>query len=336
MAEALREVRSEMRSLVDDAKRLEGGVQTCAEDVLDRVAASWMRCGRDGARGDWRPSGTRSRPFVPRARLEERSAGGETSFGESFASAAELAALAERVSLAETVAERAGARRPRCRRLRNQKKARSSRLGASPRHAHATSTRSPRSCRRGCATTAPTICARASRARASCSDAEDEPQPPLHEIASRNRRRGVRFLGTLCGGRTPSTWGARSGRAASTSSVQESEALKRVIFGCGVATGYDGNARSPQPPRARLSGLPQPFASALASGRWPHRSGRARASDRPFRSPTHHVRRARRNTDDSFGSGSDRTRGSTTARSDRNERRTRATSSSWQHRRRFG
>ena len=38
-----------MRSLVDDAKAQKAGFKRVLRDVLDRVAASWMRCGRDKA-----------------------------------------------------------------------------------------------------------------------------------------------------------------------------------------------------------------------------------------------------------------------------------------------
>ena len=109
LAEALREVRSEMRSLVDDAKAQKVGFKRVLRDVLDRVAGQLdaVRARQGTAVTD---DGEREREASIRSASDARrmSAGGE-SFGESFASAAELAALAERVSLAETVAERAGA-----------------------------------------------------------------------------------------------------------------------------------------------------------------------------------------------------------------------------------
>ena len=100
-AEALREVRSEMRSLVDDAKAQKAGFKRVLRDVLDRVAGQL-----DAVRARQGTAVTGAGRSASDAR--KTSAGGE-SFAESFASAAELAALAERVSLAETVAERAGA-----------------------------------------------------------------------------------------------------------------------------------------------------------------------------------------------------------------------------------
>jgi len=100
-AEALREVRSEMRSLVDDAKAQKAGFKRVLRDVLDRVAGQL-----DAVRARQGTAVTDAGRSASDAR--KTSAGGE-SFAESFASAAELAALAERVSLAETVAERAGA-----------------------------------------------------------------------------------------------------------------------------------------------------------------------------------------------------------------------------------
>lgn len=100
-AEALREVRSEMRSLVDDAKAQKAGFKRVLRDVLDRVAGQL-----DAVRARQGTAVTDAGRSASDAR--KTSAGGE-SFGESFASAAELAALAERVSLAETVVERAGA-----------------------------------------------------------------------------------------------------------------------------------------------------------------------------------------------------------------------------------
>ena len=96
-AEALREVRSEMRSLVDDAKAQKAGFKRVLRDVLDRVAGQL-----DAVRARQGTAVTDDGRSASDAR--KTSAG-----GESFASAAELAALAERVSLAETVAERAGA-----------------------------------------------------------------------------------------------------------------------------------------------------------------------------------------------------------------------------------
>ena len=96
-AEALREVRSEMRSLVDDAKAQKAGFKRVLRDVLDRVAGQL-----DAVRARQGTAVTGAGRSASDAR--KTSAG-----GESFASAAELAALAERVSLAETVAERAGA-----------------------------------------------------------------------------------------------------------------------------------------------------------------------------------------------------------------------------------
>lgn len=96
-AEALREVRSEMRSLVDDAKAQKAGFKRVLRDVLDRVAGQL-----DAVRARQGTAVTDAGRSASDAR--KTSAG-----GESFASAAELAALAERVSLAETVAERAGA-----------------------------------------------------------------------------------------------------------------------------------------------------------------------------------------------------------------------------------
>ena len=103
-AEALREVRSEMRSLVDDAKAQKAGFKRVLRDVLDRVAGQLdaVRARQGTAVTDVNGAGRSA------SDARKTSAGGE-SFGESFASAAELAALAERVSLAETVVERAGA-----------------------------------------------------------------------------------------------------------------------------------------------------------------------------------------------------------------------------------
>lgn len=100
-AEALREVRSEMRSLVDDAKAQKAGFKRVLRDVLDRVAGQLdaVRARQGTAVTDVNGAGRSA------SDARKTSAGGE-SFGESFASAAELAALAERVSLAETVAER--------------------------------------------------------------------------------------------------------------------------------------------------------------------------------------------------------------------------------------
>lgn len=91
VAEALREVRSEMKSLVDDAKAQKAGFKSVLRDVLDRVA-SQLDAVRAAQRHD---GGVGSIP------------GGDE--GTRFASAAALAALAERVALAETVAEQAGA-----------------------------------------------------------------------------------------------------------------------------------------------------------------------------------------------------------------------------------
>ena len=91
VAEALHEVRSEMKSLVDDAKAQKAGFKSVLRDVLDRVA-SQLDAVRAAQRHD---GGVGSIP------------GGDE--GTRFASAAALAALAERVALAETVAEQAGA-----------------------------------------------------------------------------------------------------------------------------------------------------------------------------------------------------------------------------------
>ena len=91
VAEALHEVRSELKSLVDDAKAQKAGFKSVLRDVLDRVA-SQLDAVRAAQRHD---GGVGSIP------------GGDE--GTRFASAAALAALAERVALAETVAEQAGA-----------------------------------------------------------------------------------------------------------------------------------------------------------------------------------------------------------------------------------
>ena len=113
------------------------------------------------------------------------SAGGE-SFGESFASAAELAALAERVSLAETVAERAGAAAlsPSRDKKRTSRDSAPLRDGTARRRARRGAAEAARRRRRF---------ARARRARASSSFsvAEDEPQPPLSKSP---REIGVEFV----------------------------------------------------------------------------------------------------------------------------------------------
>ena len=107
-AEALREVRSEMRSLVDDAKAQKAGFKRVLRDVLDRVAGQLdaVRARQGTAVTD---DGERERERIRGAGRSASDARKTSAGGESFASAAELAALAERVSLAETVAERAGA-----------------------------------------------------------------------------------------------------------------------------------------------------------------------------------------------------------------------------------
>ena len=107
-AEALREVRSEMRSLVDDAKAQKAGFKRVLRDVLDRVAGQLdaVRARQGTAVTD---DGERERERIHGAGRSASDARKTSAGGESFASAAELAALAERVSLAETVAERAGA-----------------------------------------------------------------------------------------------------------------------------------------------------------------------------------------------------------------------------------
>ena len=106
-AEALREVRSEMRSLVDDAKAQKAGFKRVLRDVLDRVAGQLdaVRARQGTAVTD---DGERERERIRGAGRSASDARKTSAGGESFASAAELAALAERVSLAETVAERAG------------------------------------------------------------------------------------------------------------------------------------------------------------------------------------------------------------------------------------
>ena len=106
-AEALREVRSEMRSLVDDAKAQKAGFKRVLRDVLDRVAGQLdaVRARQGTAVTD---DGERERERIHGAGRSASDARKTSAGGESFASAAELAALAERVSLAETVAERAG------------------------------------------------------------------------------------------------------------------------------------------------------------------------------------------------------------------------------------
>jgi len=91
VAEALREVRSETRSLVDDAKAQKAGFKSVLRDVLDRVASQL-----DAVRAAQRHDG-----------IGGSIHGGDE--GTRFASAAALAALTERVALAETVAEQAGA-----------------------------------------------------------------------------------------------------------------------------------------------------------------------------------------------------------------------------------
>jgi len=91
VAEALHEMRSETRSLVDDAKAQKAGFKSVLRDVLDRVASQL-----DAVRAAQRHDGTGG--SIP---------GGDE--GTRFASAAALAALTERVALAETVAEQAGA-----------------------------------------------------------------------------------------------------------------------------------------------------------------------------------------------------------------------------------
>jgi ElaB/YqjD/DUF883 family membrane-anchored ribosome-binding protein len=91
VAEALHEVRSETKSLVDDAKATKAGFKSVLRDVLDRVASQL-----DAVRAAQRHDGTGG--SIP---------GGDE--GTRFASAAALAALTERVALAETVAEQAGA-----------------------------------------------------------------------------------------------------------------------------------------------------------------------------------------------------------------------------------
>jgi hypothetical protein len=91
VAEALHEVRSETRSLVDDAKAQKAGFKSVLRDVLDRVASQL-----DAVRAAQRHDG-----------IGGSIHGGDE--GTRFASAAALAALTERVALAETVAEQAGA-----------------------------------------------------------------------------------------------------------------------------------------------------------------------------------------------------------------------------------
>ena len=91
VAEALHEMRSETKSLVDDAKATKAGFKSVLRDVLDRVASQL-----DAVRAAQRHDGTGG--SIP---------GGDE--GTRFASAAALAALTERVALAETVAEQAGA-----------------------------------------------------------------------------------------------------------------------------------------------------------------------------------------------------------------------------------
>ena len=91
VAEALHEVRSETRSLVDDAKAQKAGFKSVLRDVLDRVSSQL-----DAVRAAQRHDG-----------IGGSIHGGDE--GTRFASAAALAALTERVALAETVAEQAGA-----------------------------------------------------------------------------------------------------------------------------------------------------------------------------------------------------------------------------------
>ena len=91
VAEALHEMRSETKSLVDDAKATKAGFKSVLRDVLDRVASQL-----DAVRAAQRHDG-----------IGGSIHGGDE--GTRFASAAALAALTERVALAETVAEQAGA-----------------------------------------------------------------------------------------------------------------------------------------------------------------------------------------------------------------------------------
>ena len=84
-AEALREVRSEVRRLVGDADAQKAGLKSVLRDVLGRVASQIEAVRAHRARDDDGPG----------------DAGGSNA---AYASAADLAALAERVSRAETAA----------------------------------------------------------------------------------------------------------------------------------------------------------------------------------------------------------------------------------------
>ena len=134
--------------------------------------------------------GEREREASIRSASDARrmSAGGE-SFGESFASAAELAALAERVSLAETVAERAGAAALSPSRDITKKRTSSAtrRLSETERRVDALAEELRRLRDDG-----DDLRARVARASSSFSvAAEDEPQPPLSKSP---REIGVEFV----------------------------------------------------------------------------------------------------------------------------------------------
>ena len=103
-AEALLEVRSEMRSLVEDAKAQKAGFKSVLRDVLDRVASQIDAVQALRARDGDGPSDARTRGSTN---------GGSAFSANAYASAAELAALAERVSRTESaVASPSPSRRP--------------------------------------------------------------------------------------------------------------------------------------------------------------------------------------------------------------------------------
>ena len=227
LAEALREVRSEMRSLVDDAKAQKAGFKRVLRDVLDRVAGQLdaVRARQGTAVTD---DGEREREASIRSASDARrmSAGGE-SFGESFASAAELAALAERVSLAETVAERAGAAALSPSRDITKKRTSSAtrRLSETERRVDALAEELRRLRDDG-----DDLRARVARASSSFSvAAEDEPQPPLSKSP---REIGVEFVSlehSVADDAVAEQLRALTRRF--DEQREETEALKRVIFG---------------------------------------------------------------------------------------------------------